>query len=308
MREVVQSVLVEPVTEQDGIFTTAALAPSDPVFVGKQFLDDAETYHAKYFNVGQYVDLLAAGLEGIHLGSRVRILDLGSGSGNSVLAALRLFPDAEIVATDISPNLLRILRRVVPADSRLACVCCDGQSLNLYPGSVNLIIGAAILHHLLNPGDAVKKLANAIGSGGAMIFYEPFEMANDILALAYKRIVDSHRELDPKSCNFLSALVRDIEARRGMNEKEYTRFLDDKWLFTSDFFRHLASHLGFALSIKSLHDRERPFTSEALVHARLGDIVLPDWALDLLAEYDTAFSQELREELMFTGVVTLRKP
>jgi SAM-dependent methyltransferase len=39
------------------------------------------------------------------------ILDIGSGSGNSITAALGIFSNAKIMATDISPSLLYIMKK-----------------------------------------------------------------------------------------------------------------------------------------------------------------------------------------------------
>lgn len=307
MREFLEAVFADNLAEHDGIFMADPLSTEESVFVGKQFLEDAQTYHAKYFNVPHFVDLLATGLEGIRFDSHPRILDLGSGSGNSVLAALHLFPQAEIVATDISANLLRILRRMLPQPSQVALVCSGAESLNLRPRSVDLIIGTAILHHLLNPERVIRTLVPAVKPGGILVFCEAFEMGYDILALAYRRIL-YESPLGPTAHEFLSGQVKCFEAMRGLAEKEYTRFLDDKWLFTHNFFRELSRSLGLGLSIRGLHDRERPFTAEALSHARLGGFALPNSALNILAEYDSSFSSELKEDLIFVGIVTLRVP
>src|SRR5207248_9280280 len=83
------------------------------------------------------------------------VIDIGSGSGNSVIPLADRFPDADIVATDISPQLLAILRdflqRRTEDTRRFSLVCVDAASARYNEGVADLIVGAAILHHILDP-------------------------------------------------------------------------------------------------------------------------------------------------------------
>jgi SAM-dependent methyltransferase len=82
--------------------------------VTSQFVDDAAMYHAKYANYDRWKWLLEKALDQSALpDTPALVLDVGSGSGNSVLPLLELLPSCGIVATDISPNLLMILRDVL---------------------------------------------------------------------------------------------------------------------------------------------------------------------------------------------------
>ena len=72
--------------------------------VTAQFLEHADDYHRRYANVAHFRVLLDDALSRLDppLDARV-ILDIGSGSGNSVIPLLDRFPAAFVVATDISP-------------------------------------------------------------------------------------------------------------------------------------------------------------------------------------------------------------
>lgn len=82
------------------------------VGVTDQFLKNADTYHEKYFDTGYFKYCLSNALSRISF-SRTDpyILDIGSGSGNTVIPALELFKNSRIIATNISENLLYILNR-----------------------------------------------------------------------------------------------------------------------------------------------------------------------------------------------------
>lgn len=61
----------------------------DPEGVTDQFMENAETYHARYYDNKSWTNLLCRALEKscIDRSLPLRILDIGSGSGNTVFAA-----------------------------------------------------------------------------------------------------------------------------------------------------------------------------------------------------------------------------
>ena len=79
--------------------------------VTDQFLDNASTYNEIYFNRLDFDYLVKKSLTcaGIKLDEKLLILDIGSGGGSSVFSALKILPNAQIIASDISPQLLHIL-------------------------------------------------------------------------------------------------------------------------------------------------------------------------------------------------------
>src|SRR5471032_2660437 len=98
-----------------GIFTPVSERGVARSGVTAQFLENAADYHKRYGNVEGLRTLIASLLDGATAGGERFILDLGSGSGNSVIPLLDLFPSAFVVATDISPQLLVILRDFLEA-------------------------------------------------------------------------------------------------------------------------------------------------------------------------------------------------
>src|SRR5947207_2653553 len=92
-----------------------------PTGVTQQFIGDAATYHQRYFDRLDFVELIdrCLKLAGVECSREMRVLDIGSGSGSSVFAACRLLPRAEIFASDISPKLLAMLAAFVESRDEL---------------------------------------------------------------------------------------------------------------------------------------------------------------------------------------------
>ena len=87
--------------------------------VTSQFLDHAADYDHRYANVAYFRIVLDGAFARLERPPAPRaILDIGSGSGNSVIPLLDRFPDAFVVATDISAPLLAILRDHLAAEPR----------------------------------------------------------------------------------------------------------------------------------------------------------------------------------------------
>ena len=90
------------------------------------------------------------------------------------------------------------------------------------------------------------------------------------------------------------------------------REIDDKWLFSESYFHEAGKAAGFEqVKIESIHDPNNQITSRADALLSLGANVqlssLPAWAQTIVAQADSAFS-ETRSEMIFEGIVTMRKP
>src|SRR5208283_4338011 len=129
----------------EGIYTPRSFHGASKVGVTAQFLEHAEQYHRSYFDTGYWNFLLGNALAAAgNPEAPERIIDIGSGSGNSVIPLADRFPNAEIVATDISPQLLAILRDFLRKRSdghrRFGLVCVDATAACYEPEVVNLAV------------------------------------------------------------------------------------------------------------------------------------------------------------------------
>ena len=289
--------------------------------VTAQFLEDAGEYDRRYTDVAHFRKLIDDALEVACLErDPAVILDIGSGSGNSVLPLLDRFPGAFVVATDISPQLLAILRRRLEQEpryrDRYALVCMDACGHYHRAGAFDLAVGAAILHHIIEPQRILGACARALRPGGAAIFFEPFELGHSVLRLAYAQIVAeaARRRVRSRGIDFLKGMIADFALRIRDKSEPVFLHVDDKWLFTRAFFERATANgmwqrcLTYAIDV---HDQ--PLREHTRSYLKLGidadETALPRWAWDKLEEFEAAFSPATRKELMFSGtIVSIRGP
>jgi SAM-dependent methyltransferase len=286
--------------------------------VTAQFLERAADYHASYANVEYFRLLIDVTLARLAMPPAPRaILDIGSGSGNSVIPLLDRFPDAFVVAVDLSPQLLAILRDHLEREPRYrgrhALVCMDA-SRDLYrPQAFDLAVGAAILHHVIEPQRVLQACASALAPGGTAIFFEPFEAGHDLLLLAYRAILaEAERRAERGAgMDMLQRLVTDYEVRKASGDDPVLRGLDDKWLFTRSFFRDAGRGEWAQCEVHPINGQVSPLTEQTRTNLQLGlgaeMDALPGWAWQRLAEFESAFSPAAREDLLFEGAVVVRK-
>jgi SAM-dependent methyltransferase len=294
-----------------------------PAGVTAQFLENAETYHQRYFKNDYWKFLLGRGLELAEIGleSRFRILDIGSGSGNTVFAATELMPNSVICANDISPQLLQILVGIqdhMPLlRGRVEAYCFDLHKDFFGDDSFDLIIGGAILHHMLDPEAALKNAARWLRPGGKVILIEPLEVGGHLMAAVYLTLIaELEHEVgtDQRLLSFFKGMCEDYEARFGVPRvKPWTRDLDDKWLFHTSYLRKMAADISLSLErvAPTTSNVEKLFSDSVrgtLDVAGLSGVPTPRKMWDILVEFDMGISDELKRRLTPEGIIILRKP
>jgi ubiquinone/menaquinone biosynthesis C-methylase UbiE len=302
-----------------GILTPQSALGAAKVGVTAQFLEHADEYHRAYLNVEYWRFLLDKALTAS--GPRADpalIVDIGSGSGNSVIPLADRFPDADIVATDISPQLLAILRdflqRRTEGTRRFSLVCVDVASARYNEGVADLVVGAAILHHILDPVRVLATCKRALKPGGWAIFFEPFEAGNTLLRVVYQRILAqaSSDEKATAGMRFLERMVADYTVRARPKTDPIFRELDDKWMFTRTYFERIKAEQGWeSLMTYALNVAPNLLRNQLEVHLRLGaqlpPSALPDWVWSIIDETDASLSDDLRQEWALEGAILLKK-
>jgi len=304
----------------EGIYTPESFHGATKVGVTAQFLENAEQYHRNYFDTGYWEFLLGNALAAAgNPDAPARIIDIGSGSGNSVIPLADRFPSAEIVATDISPQLLGILRDFLRKRSdgyqRFGLVCVDAMAANYRPEVAELVVGAAILHHILDPSRVLASCFHALAPGGWALFFEPFEAGNTLLKLTYRRILAAASAVEratPGFC-FIERMIEDYRKRERPSSDPIYRELDDKWMFTRTYFERIRISQGWSeLVTLALNVSPTGLRDQATVHLRLGAGLtaeaLPSWAWSVIDETDSSISDDLRLEMGQEAAVLLRKP
>jgi SAM-dependent methyltransferase len=102
-----------------------------------------------------------------------RVLDFGCGSGaNSLVLRTR---GADVTALDISPHLLQVTEKRLLAhgfSSGVEFVLASGHEMPLPDHSIDIVFGAAILHHL-DLSKAASEIERILRPGGRAVFIEP---------------------------------------------------------------------------------------------------------------------------------------
>lgn len=293
-----------------------------PIGVTDQFIADAETYHQRYFERLDFDDLLARCLTfaGVDRTTPLRVLDIGSGSGSSVFAACRLLPRAEIVASDISPRLLKMLAAFVESRDelrgRIVPFCVDLHRKFFRPACFDLVIGAAILHHLLDPRAALSEVAASLKPGGRIILVEPLESGSLILSAVYAAVLQvlaNEGDGDRPLARLMKALRLDIQSRLGPpRTKPWTALLDDKWIFDEPYLIELAAQLG--MKRVEVHPAQPDLTQiyesaflSVLADSGNRDLPVPEPALDAVREFDRSIGPELKAKMCPTGILVFTK-
>jgi predicted O-methyltransferase YrrM len=307
----------------DGVFCPEPELGRPKLGVSELLLSGAEQYYRNYQQFDTIFALIDIELRTIHYKPAGVAVDFGSGFGNTVIPLLEHFPELRIVATDISPDLLAILRREAlkrNVAERCTLVAMDAQRDYFEPGFADCVFGGAVLHHLVDPGSLIRTAVKVLKPGGHAIFLEPFENGHAILRLAYGEILDEakRRGKSGPGFDYLAELSKDIAVRThrraypGWSEQWST--IDDKWLFTRTFFDAIRQSVGASdLRIRPLHDTVAPFTSHSIkVFTEYRKLpcpdALPSWAWDILQRYDQdAFSPDMKRDLVIEGAVVITK-
>jgi ubiquinone/menaquinone biosynthesis C-methylase UbiE len=139
-------------------------------------------------------------------GGRVRLLEVGVGTGTLALAALERWPQAEIVAGDAARGMLDLARSRVaaarPADTRVSFVEGHADALPLADGSVDLVISTFVLQLVPNRLAALREALRVLRPGGMVSYLtwldrdsrEPFRPADEFDEAVYDLEIDEPEE------------------------------------------------------------------------------------------------------------------
>jgi ubiquinone/menaquinone biosynthesis C-methylase UbiE len=304
-----------------GIYAPHDVGDVVPQFIHAQFLERSEKYIAAYQNTAYWKELVSAALTRAALdrGAVTKILDIGSGAGNTIFPLLELFPTAQIVATDLSLPLLLAIGSQAAGSDRLTLLQMNAEDFVFEANQFDLVIGGAILHHLFDPAKTITESHRVLKPGGTALFFEPFELGNQMLSLILRQICERNarrlwRHVPLRALLFFYRLRRDLDRRKGEDKTAAVfKRVDDKWLFTRAYLERAATACGFpTVGISPLHGTDNMFQAQirSYLRTRLGMSLerLPRWCHDLIRSYDDQFSESAKRELVIEGCITLAKP
>ncbi len=113
----------------------------------------------------------------------VRILDIGSGSGDLAIEIARRLPDASLTGVDLAPAMVDTARAnalEAGLETRVAFELADAARLPIEDASIDVVISSLSLHHWDQPPAAFAEVGRVLRSGGSALIY-------DLAALSYSR-------------------------------------------------------------------------------------------------------------------------
>lgn len=243
------------------------------------------------------------------------ILDLASGAGLSVFPLLELCPNARIVASDLSLDMLALLQRGLKEQGlcdRCILLQLNAEELDFYPETFDLVVGASALHHLFAPEQTIQGCSRILKPGGRALFFEPFEEGYLMMRLIFRAIL-----ADTRSTKMSQPVRQWLERRSDLwnftkgRDKAHPRFfkIEDKWLFTHAFFYEQAEQAGFSKC--RVFPQASGFEKKLEILFRAGackDLnCLPEWARDIARQFDDNFSLDAKQHFIFEGGIILTK-
>jgi SAM-dependent methyltransferase len=100
-----------------------------------------------------------------------RVLEVGCGQGIGLSLLADRFPNAQIVGVDLDPGMIRRAgRRVAALGDRVELRVDDLSSLPDPPGSFDVVVDFAAVHHVPDWRSALSEIARALRAGGEFLF------------------------------------------------------------------------------------------------------------------------------------------
>ncbi len=180
------------------------------------------------------------------------VLEIGAGTGALTIGLLRGSAVGSILATDISSQFLKLTLARGEGDARLAAVRCDCNHIPVQDGTVDLVLGRSILHHLIDYDQVLAQCARILGPGGKAIFYEPVLEGKLIVAMYAAMVLeqverDGTSDFTEQEVNKLRAVQRHItKAAWYPQDRASLAKLEDKYIFTLPGLSETGLKAGFS--------------------------------------------------------------
>jgi malonyl-CoA O-methyltransferase len=132
----------------------------------KNFNQRASTYTAEAQMQAQIALEMANQLKTIEADS---VLELGCGTGLLTQQLVRLYPDAELLITDVAPAMVEECRRLVGEHASVKFACMDGEQFELEK-PLGLIVSSMTLHWFIDLQRSFVDITNQLQRGGQLVF------------------------------------------------------------------------------------------------------------------------------------------
>lgn len=126
-----------------------------------------ELMHSEVPAFDEFQERVAAATAGLTVN---RILELGTGTGETAGRVLERHPAARLTGIDVSAEMLARARETLPS-ARIADLLVQGIQDHLPEGPFDLVISALTVHHLDGPAkaDLFRRVVGVLRSGGRFV-------------------------------------------------------------------------------------------------------------------------------------------
>jgi tRNA (cmo5U34)-methyltransferase len=140
-----------------------------------------ELMHSEVPAFDEFQERVADATIGLTVG---RVLELGTGTGETARRVLVRHPTARLTGIDVSVEMLARARESLPS-ARITDLLVQGIQDDLPEGPYDLVISALTIHHLDGPAkaDLFRRLGGVLRSGGRFVMGDVVVPANPMAAV-----------------------------------------------------------------------------------------------------------------------------
>ena len=128
--------------------------------------------------------------------ARLRLLELGAGTGNLTKSLLDRLPRASVIGYDLSESMLERARPKLAFAGRRVELRIGDMSTADFQGPFDAIVSAVAMHHVppRSKPRLLARLHDALRPGGVLVVGDAFRAPAPELAEAYERLIVKHVE------------------------------------------------------------------------------------------------------------------
>jgi ubiquinone/menaquinone biosynthesis C-methylase UbiE len=150
-------------------------------------------------------------LDALKIAPGATVADVGAGAGyHSIRLARRVGPEGTVLATDVQPEMLQMLRQNAEAAgvNNVKPLLCTQRDTKLPEGKVDLILMVDVYHECSDPETVLQGLKKALRPGGRLVLVEFRGEDPDVpIKPEHKMTVRQvRREVEPQGLTFKTSL------------------------------------------------------------------------------------------------------
>ena len=109
---------------------------------------------------------------------RLRLLDVGCGTGALLRRAAERFPEGELYGVDPAPEMVRVARELIPPNSQLHFVQAAAQSLPFPDSHFDVVASTVSFHHWGDQSQGLGEASRVLVPGGFFVLADMFAISS----------------------------------------------------------------------------------------------------------------------------------